>query len=124
VAGHGVRATGHHDDLPAQLRAAVHAPDAERRQEALAAAYRSVARRSNAAGVAPVLDPEVRTYHGRPARVLMAERFVEAWLEAVEDPWLRRLPLVGAVDQFVDSTDVLQDPRLCRSLAAVYAPSL
>jgi hypothetical protein len=113
----------HDDELPAQVRAAVHAPDADRRQEALAAAYRSIAGRSNAAGVTPVLDPEVRSYHGRPARVLMAERFVQAWLEAVEDPWLRSLPLVGAVDQLVDSTDVLEDPQLCRRVAsAVYGP--
>jgi len=112
----------HDDELPAQLHAVAHAPDTDRRQAALAAAYRSIACRSNAAGVTPVLDPEVRSYHGRPARVLMAERFVQAWLEAVEDPWLRSLPLVGAVDQLVDSTDVLEDPQLCRRVAAVYGP--
>jgi hypothetical protein len=110
----------HDDDLPAQLRAAVHAPDAGRRQEALAAAYGSLARRSNAAGVTAVLDPEVRSYHGRPAQVLMAGRFTQAWREAVHDPWLRSLPLVGAVDQLVDSAAVLEDPQLCRRVAAVY----
>lgn len=106
------------DDLPAQLHAAVHAPDFERRSDALAAAYRSIARRHNAAGVTKTLDAEVRTYHARPARVLMAERFVEASLEVVQDPSLRSLPLIGAVDQFVDSSEALQDPRLWRRLAA------
>jgi hypothetical protein len=112
----------HDDDLPAQLDATVHAPDPGLRQDALAAAYRSIARRSNAIGVTPVLDPEVRSYHGRPARVLMAERFTGAWLEAVQDPWLRGLPLVGAVDQLVDSVAVLESPQLCRRVAAVYGP--
>jgi hypothetical protein len=111
----------HDDDLPSQLHAAVHAVDAHRRQDALADAYVSVARRHNAVGVTRALDPEVRRYHTRPARVLMAERFAQASLEAVRDPWLRSLPLVGAVDQFVDSTDVLEDPALCRRAAGIYA---
>ena len=110
----------HHDDLPAQLHAVVHAPDAEHRQDALAAAYRSIALRQNALGITPALDPEVRRYHARPARVLMAERFVEAALAVVQDPWLRGLPLVGAVDQFVDSTRALEDPASWRRFAAVY----
>jgi hypothetical protein len=113
----------HDGDLPRQLHAAVHAPDSTRRQDALAAGYRSIAARHNAAGVTPVLDPEIRRYHSRPARVLMAERFAEASLEAVQDPWLRSLPLVGAVDQFVDSSDVLKDPKLWRRAASVYGPA-
>lgn len=110
------------DGLPGQLRAAVHAPDAERRQDALGAAYRSVAGRANATGRTRVVDEGVGSYHGRPAQVLMAGRFVQAWLETVQDPWLRGLPLVGAVDQLVDSSAVLEDPALCRRVAAVYGP--
>jgi Holliday junction resolvasome RuvABC endonuclease subunit len=110
------------DDLVAQLHAVVHAPNPEHRQDALAAAYQSLAHRHNALGITPVLDPEVRRYHARPARVLMAERFVEATIALVEDPWLRGLPLIGAVDQFVDSTQALQDPALWRRFAAVYEP--
>ena len=33
---------------------------------------------------------------------------------------LRRLPLIGSIDQFVDSTDVLSDPMLSRRLAVIY----
>jgi hypothetical protein len=112
----------HGDDLPAQVHAAVHAQDADQREGALAAAYRSVARRHNAAGLTRPVDPEVRAYHSRPAQVLLAERFVEASLEVVTDPWLRSLPLVGAVDQVVDSTDALTDPQVWRRLAGVYGP--
>jgi hypothetical protein len=55
--------------------------------------------------------------------VLLAERFADASLQAVQDPWLRGLPMVGAVDQFVDSSDVLTDPELCRRAASVYGPA-
>jgi hypothetical protein len=54
----------------------------------------------------------------------MAERFADASLEAVHDPWLRSLPRVGAVDQFVDSSDVLADPRLWRRAAGVFGAEL
>ena len=112
------------DDLPAQLHATVHAADSRRRQDALAGAYRSIAHRSNAAGVTPILDPAVRNYYGRPAQVLMAERFADAALDAVHDPWLRSLPMVGSVDQFVDSSEVLADPKLWRRAAGVFGAQL
>jgi hypothetical protein len=41
-------------------------------------------------------------------------------LDTVTDPGLRALPLIGAVDQVVDSTDVLGAPRVYRELAALY----
>lgn len=110
----------HTDDLPARLRAAVHAQDAEQRQAALAAAYRCIAGRHNTVGITPVLDPGVRDYHSRPAQVLMADRFAHALLERVQDPWLRSLPLVGAVDQFLDSGVLLDEPTAWRRAAGVY----
>jgi hypothetical protein len=48
--------------------------------------------------------------------VLGSARFVDACLERVEDEWLRSLPLVGAIDQFVDSTDVLSSPETARRI--------
>jgi hypothetical protein len=41
-------------------------------------------------------------------------------LERVIDPWLRSLPLVGAIDQFVDSVDVLSGHRAFPRVATVY----
>jgi hypothetical protein len=52
--------------------------------------------------------------------VLGAGRFVEACLAKVQDPWLRKLDLIGAIDQFVDSTDVLSNPSTYRRLMAIY----
>ena len=37
---------------------------------------------------------------------------------AISDPAVRRLPPVGAVDQYVDNTDLLGNPALRRAVAA------
>ena len=54
------------------------------------------------------------------AIVLHAERFVAACRDRIHHPDLRRLPLVGAVDQFVDSTDVLSHRHRPRRLRAIF----
>jgi hypothetical protein len=105
---------------PALERAMAAAAYAER-ETALVAAFEAVARRFNALGItAEVEEPTVRPFHTRPFRVLMAERFVAACLAAVDDEWLRSLPLIGGVDQFVDSTDVLERPAAARRLRDLY----
>lgn len=110
----------HPDGLPEQLAAALRATDPQRREAALAGAWTALASRYNAAGLTEPVDPSVRNYHARPARVLMAHRFTDACLNTVTDPELLALPLIGAVDQAVDSTDVLQAPPTYRRLAALY----
>jgi hypothetical protein len=52
--------------------------------------------------------------------VLGAERFAAAALETVDDPVLRLMPLVGAVDQLVDCTDALAAPALAAGLRPFY----
>jgi hypothetical protein len=114
-------ARGRHEDrLPEHLRAALDAHDVVDREVALAGAYEALARRHNGSGLTAPLDPSPRDYHTRPARVLMADRFADALLDTVTDPTLRALPLIGAVDQVVDSTDVLEAPERYRRLEALY----
>jgi len=55
------------------------------------------------------LDPEVRSYHDRPYLVLDAGRFANALRDSITDPWLRALPMAGAIDQFADSVELLGD---------------
>jgi hypothetical protein len=66
------------------------------------------------------VDPAVRPFHDRPFQVLFAGRFAEACRKRIADPRLRGLPPVGSVDQFCDSTDVLERTSITRALAAVY----
>ena len=102
------------------LAAALAAPDFDAREAALVEAVEELARRHNALGLTAEVDPSVRHFHSRPFRVLGSGRFVDACLERVTDGWLRSLPLVGGIDQFVDSTDVLSDPASARRMGDVY----
>lgn len=94
------------------------AADYSAREAALVEAVEDVALRHNALGVSRPVKAIVRLFHDRPFRVLGSVRFVEACLERVSDPWLRELPLIGAIDQFVDSTDVLSYPPVARGAIA------
>jgi hypothetical protein len=47
----------------------------------------------------------------------MADRFADACFATLEDPWLRSLPPVGSVDQYLDSTDALYAERAMRTMA-------
>jgi hypothetical protein len=114
----------HPDDLPTHLAGAVHAPNIAARESALASAYAALARRHNGAGLTSALDPAPRTYHDRAAQVLMADRFTDACLATIDDPVLKALPLIGAIDQVIDNTDVLSEPERYRQLASLYDGSV
>lgn len=107
----------HDDDLPALLAAGVTGD-----QHALGAAYLALATRQDAIGLAAPVRATLGDYYDRPARVIMAGRFADALRATITDPLLGSLPLIGSVDQFVDSTDVLERPELCRRLARLYRP--
>jgi hypothetical protein len=55
------------------------------------------------------------TYYDRPYRVIEAERFARALRERISDERVRALPLIGAVDQFIDSTDAIGNGAVSRS---------
>jgi hypothetical protein len=110
----------HADGLAGHLEDAVHATGLEHRERALSAAYVAIARRHNHTGLTDPVDASLRPYHSRPAPVLLADRYVDACLATVTDPALRELPLIGAIDQFVDSADVLSVPSTCRRLVSAW----
>lgn len=88
------------------LEGAVDARTYEGRERSLADAYEAVAARHNRLGLTDPVEPTVQPYYSRPFLVIGATRFVDACLARVDDPILRSLPLVGGIDQFVDSTDM------------------
>jgi hypothetical protein len=90
------------------------------REEALVEAALTVARRHNALGLTRAVPEDVDLFYGRPYRVLRSGRFVDACLERVTDERLRSLPLIGSIDQWADSTDVLSHPAVARRAGAVY----
>jgi len=90
------------------------------REDALVAVMEELAALHNANDVTRPVETTVRLFHTRPFRVLGSARFVDACLERVTDPWLKSLPLVGAIDQYVDSVDVLSNPRTFAAAASFY----
>ena len=110
--------------LNSLLLSALSAGSWHERQNGLSAAYELVASLHNALGVTPKLDAKVRSFHDRPYWVLDAERFSSALIESINDRELRQIcyttGLVGAIDQFADSTDLLDRPDLCARLSALF----
>lgn len=106
------------------------AADWREREARLCAAASELGAATNALRLAVEVDPTPRRFHERDIRVIDAGRFVDSLIQAITDPIIRsfvdglgvragvgRLP--GAIDQAVDSTDVLTNPARCRAAAGL-----
>ncbi|WIY07046.1 DUF4037 domain-containing protein [Amycolatopsis mongoliensis] len=103
--------------LPAAVTLAPHLTGAlaattwRERERHLVAAYENVAELHNALGLTDRVNPRTRPFFDRPFQVIDAGRFVT--------PLLAGTPSanpVGAIDQFVDSTDALGHRALTRAV--------
>ena len=100
------------------LDAAVAAETLPDREAALVVAYELAMRATNALGLAAAMEPTVRPFFERGFLVTMGERFAGALYSAISDPAVLALPpRLGAVDQYIDSTDVLAYPDMLRRVA-------
>ncbi len=102
-------------ELRPQLLAAQRADAYPARETALATAYEIIGRRHNALRISEAVDPATRPFYSRPYRVMSADRFADACLATIDDSPLRRLPPIGAIDQWVDSTDALGEIGIVRT---------
>jgi hypothetical protein len=103
------------------LERVLRADDWETREAALVEAYEAVARKHNALGITEYVDPTARGFWGRPFRVLVAERFVDALRAAITDPDVRAVSHpAGAIDALSDNTAFLERPDLLGKLAGLY----
>lgn len=83
----------------------------QRREAALGRAAEAMGARFNALALCEAVDTALRTPFGRPFLVLDAQRFADAAYAAIRDPAVAALARgVGAIDQWVDNTDVLASP--------------
>ena len=79
----------------------------------------------NELGLTAKLPATMRPFWDRPFLVLDAGRFAAALRDSITDPAIRALPMAGAVDQFIDSTDALADTAALRAaVAALLDPDL
>jgi Domain of unknown function (DUF4037) len=105
------------------LRAAVAAAGWAARERHLGRAAEAVAALHNDLGLTRPLDPRTRPYFDRPYQVIGAGRFAEALRAAIADPQIRALPLAGAVDQVIDSTDAIESAEIRRATVAAVTAS-
>jgi Domain of unknown function (DUF4037) len=103
--------------LGPHLLGALHATDARERQDQLGTAYEVVADRHNALGVTPPIEPKLRPFWNRGFPVILGDRFAIALRAAIRDVDVLERPLIGSVDQFLDSTDVLGPAQRARAAA-------
>jgi hypothetical protein len=110
-----------YEALHTPLRQTLLAADWQERERHFCTAYEWVARRYNELGLTEWVDPTVRPFFGRPFQVLFAGRFSEALGEAITDENVRKLPIIGSIDQFSDNTDLRESLALHQRLKALYA---
>lgn len=96
------------------------APDWRERQFHFSQVYQILAEMHNALRITPPQDTGVSSFHERPYLV-HAGQFSEVLLQEVQSEQVRRLPPnIGSVNQFVDSTDVTENIKLCQRLKNLY----
>ena len=103
------------------LAAALEARDYAALEPNLAALYGLLGELHNTLGATGPMDCSPRRYISRPFVVMRADRFANALLSAVQSGDLRRIPVrMGAIDQFIDSTDFIEHPETYRKVLALY----
>ena len=89
----------------------------QEREKHLTTAHEFVAGMHNALSITEPLSTKVSQFYLRPFSVIKAERFVAAIRAVITSEEVRALPEhLGAVDQFVDSTDALNEPAWSKEL--------
>ncbi len=102
--------------LGASLTGALSATGWPDRERHLSGAYLIAAEAHNQLALTEPLDTSTRLFFDRPYQVPGGMRFATALADAITDPVIRRLPPIGAADQFIDSTDALGDLSCARAV--------
>lgn len=109
------RTSGVAPELRQLLYGAITARSWPARELSLRRAYVAVARMHNDLGLTEPVEATTRAYFDRPYQVLDAGRIVRELVQSISAAEIRRLPLIGAIDQFIDSTDAVGDLGLRRA---------
>jgi hypothetical protein len=111
------------DELTPVLWRAQTAPTWQARETALCEAYMTLARIHNQLGITEQMPEKVVSFYGRPFQVIYGGGFAAAICARISHPDLRRIAsrrLIGSIDQWSDSTDMLADPVWRQTLRGLY----
>ena len=106
------------------FREALRSETWQEREAALVQAYDIVAAMHNALEVTDLLPTVARPFYNRPFRVIHLEAdFAGALCREIHDPAVKQIAdrrLVGSIDQFSDSTDILSAAEWRQTLRGLY----
>ncbi len=109
------------ESLTPLLRSAMLGGDWHERENSLSPIYEKLAEMHNALGITAALPTKVSPFHGRPFQVIHGEVFSGAIKAAIQDEAVKRISTdIGSIDQFSDSTDLLENIALRQRLKALY----
>jgi hypothetical protein len=106
--------------LGPHLAAALAAGTYPAREEQLCAAYSLCATRLNDLQILPPVPVEPVWFFSRPFKVINGGHIAACLRASIADPAVRALPLVGSVNQFSDSTDLLESVEVLGKMQTLY----
>ena len=105
-----------------QMQSLTTALDWRERERHLSALSSQMAEIHNQSGITTPLSVETHNFFGRPYQVLSAERFANAISATIQNPRLRGLAHLGAVDQFTDNVAIHSNAKTAAMLVSMYHP--
>ncbi len=101
---------------------AIHASTSwQAREEHLIRAYEYIAAKHNDLAITSPIQSKTSYFHSRPFRIIEGGEAAAATWHSIKDEAVRSLPPgLGKIDQFVDSTDILDETDRCRALQSLY----
>jgi len=113
------------EELSPTLRKVLLAESWLEREQYLARTYEYLAEMHNKLGITEPLPASATNFFGRPFRVIDAgRRFAETIRARITDPAVKKLTdrrsLIGSIDQFSDSTDMVSDSQWRATLRRLY----
>jgi hypothetical protein len=95
----------------------------QERERQLVQVYEYIAARHNALQLTGPLPGKVKSFFGRPFKVIAQHGFARALLNEIQDPRVKRIaerPVIGSLDLFSDNVDLVSDPSWRTKLRQLY----
>jgi hypothetical protein len=116
------------EDLLPILKRVLSAETWQEREKHLVTVYEHIAEMHNRLGITDALPARVTKFFGRPFQVIhTGGGFADSICARIKDPVVKRLAdrkLIGSIDQFSDSTDIVSDPQWRMTLRRLYEEAL
>ncbi len=107
-------------DLGDTLHQVLNSSDWKQRETALSKAHERVLDIYNQLNITERINATPHNYHERPYLVIGADEISNVIRGKIQDKSLKKLSLIGSVNQFLDSTPLLENDRLRPKLRSLY----